>query len=133
MARERGLDLVEVSPLASPPVCKIQDFGKYKYHQSKVDHKHRQKQKSQEVKEIRLSPRIGDHDLGVKVRKAEKFLKAGDRVKVNLMFRGREIQHIDIGKEKLEQFVEQLKGIAEKDTDVKKQNRNLFIVLKPLT
>jgi len=132
-ARENGLDLVEVSPLANPPVCKIQDFGKYKYYQSKVEHKHRQKQKTQELKEIRLSPRIDTHDLEVKIKKAKKFLSKGDKVKVNLMFRGREIQHIDIGKEKLLLFIEGVQDIAEKEDDIKKQNRNLFIVLKPLT
>ena len=133
LAREKGMDLVEVSPLADPPVCKIQDFGKYKYHQSKIEHRQRQKQKSNELKEIRLSPRIGEHDLGVKVRKARGFLEKGDRVKVNLIFRGREIQHIDIGKDKLQTFFEDLSDIAEKETDIKRQNKNLFIVLKPLT
>lgn len=133
IAKNKGLDLVEVSPKAKPPVCKVQDFGKYKYHQSKVEHRQRQKQKSNELKEIRLSPRIGEHDLDVKINKARKFLEKGDRVKINLMFRGREIQHIDIGKERIQIFKEKLKDIAEVETPVKRQNKTIFLVLQPLT
>jgi len=133
MARTKGLDLVEVSPLDEPPVCKIQDFGKYRYYQSKIEHRQKKMQKIHEIKEIRLSPRIGDHDMDVKVRHARKFLEKGDRVKINLMFRGREIQHIDIGKERLTLFIDKIKDIAIPDGEIKRQDKNLFVVLKPLT
>jgi len=132
MAREKGLDLVEVSPTAEPPVCKFLDYGKYMYRQSKIDHKHRVKQRTNEVKEIRLSPRISENDLTTKANQAKKFILKGARVKVNLLFRGREIAHMDIGKEKIDMFVELLDEISVIETPVKRQGNSLSLILKPL-
>lgn len=112
MARERGLDLVEVSPMAMPPVCKLMDYGRFKYEQSKKENEARKHQKVSELKEIRLSPRTDDHDLSVKGRKIEEFLGEGDKVKVGVRFRGRELAHPEIGRHLLEKIVAGLKGIA---------------------
>ena len=132
MAREKGLDLVEMSPNAEPPVCKFLDFGKYMYRQSKIDHKHRVKQRTNEVKEIRLSPRISNNDLETKANQAKKFIEKGARVKLNLLFRGREIAHLDIGKEKINMFVELLSEVSSVETEVKRQGNSLSLILKPL-
>ena len=112
MARERGLDLVEVSPMAVPPVCKLMDYGRFKYEQSKKENEARKHQKVSELKEIRLSPRTDDHDLTVKGRKIEEFLGEGDKVKVGVRFRGRELAHPEIGRHLLDKILEGLKGIA---------------------
>lgn len=112
LARERGLDLVEVSPMASPPVCKLMDYGRFKYEQSKKENEARKHQKVSELKEIRLSPRTDDHDLDVKGRKIEEFLGEGDKVKVGVRFRGRELAHPEIGRRLLDKILEGLKGIA---------------------
>lgn len=112
LARERGLDLVEVSPMASPPVCKLMDYGRFKYEQSKKENEARKHQKISELKEIRLSPRTDDHDLDVKGRKIEEFLGEGDKVKVGVRFRGRELAHPEIGRRLLDKILEGLKGIA---------------------
>lgn len=112
MARERGLDLVEVSPMAVPPVCKLMDYGRFKYEQSKKENEARKHQKVSELKEIRLSPRTDDHDLFVKVRKIEEFLGEGDKVKVGVRFRGRELAHPELGRQLLEKISAGLKSIA---------------------
>lgn len=112
MARERGLDLVEVSPMAVPPVCKLMDYGRFKYEQSKKENEARKHQKVSELKEIRLSPRTDDHDLLVKVRKIEEFLGEGDKVKVGVRFRGRELAHPELGRQLLEKISANLKSIA---------------------
>jgi len=112
MARERGLDLVEVSPMATPPVCKLMDYGRFKYEQSKKENEARKHQKVSELKEIRLSPRTDDHDLFVKVRKIEEFLSEGDKVKVGVRFRGRELAHPELGRQLLDKIVAGLKSIA---------------------
>jgi len=112
MARERGLDLVEVSPMATPPVCKLMDYGRFKYEQSKKENEARKHQKVSELKEIRLSPRTDDHDLSVKVRKIEEFLGEGDKVKVGVRFRGRELAHPELGRQLLDKIVAGLKSIA---------------------
>ena len=112
MARERGLDLVEVSPMAVPPVCKLMDYGRFKYEQSKKENEARKHQKVSEVKEIRLSPRTDDHDLSVKARKIEEFLAEGDKVKVGVRFRGRELAHPELGRQLLEKIIAGLKSIA---------------------
>ena len=131
LARERGTDLVEVSPNAVPPVCKLLDYGKYMYRQSKIDHRHRVKQKSNEVKEIRLSPRISIHDIETKANQARKFLEKGCRVKTNVLFKGRELSHLDIGQEKLVQFVTLLADISEPESPPKRQGNTISILLKP--
>lgn len=112
LARERGLDLVEVSPMAAPPVCKLMDYGRYKYEQAKRESEARKHQKTTELKEIRMRPRTDDHDLTVKVRKIEEFLGEGDKVKVGVIFRGREMAHPELGRQLLERVIAELKGAA---------------------
>jgi translation initiation factor IF-3 len=110
MARERNLDLVEVSPMAMPPVCKLMDWGRFKYEQSKKEHEARKHQKVTQLREIRMKPRTDDHDIEVKVRKIQEFLAEGDKIKVSVIFRGRELAHPDLGRVLLDQVTEQLKG-----------------------
>jgi translation initiation factor IF-3 len=107
MAEERGLDLVEVAPNAVPPVCRVMDYGKFRYEQTKKEREARKHQKQIELKEVRLKPKTDDHDLGVKSRQARKFLLSGDKVKFTVKFRGREIFHPDIGIAMLEQMSEE--------------------------
>ena len=106
MATDAGLDLVEISPNASPPVCKIMDFGKYKYEQQKKEAEARKKQKIIEVKEIKFRPNTDTHDYEIKMRSVKKFLENGDKVKVTLRFRGREMAHVELGQNLLERVVE---------------------------
>jgi translation initiation factor IF-3 len=112
IARERGLDLVEVSPMAMPPVCKLMDYGRFKYEQAKKENEARKNQKLTELKEIRMKPHTDVHDLMVKVRKIEEFLGEGDKVKVGVLFRGRELAHPELGRQLLERVIAELKGIA---------------------
>ena len=112
IARERGLDLVEVSPMASPPVCKLMDYGRFKYEQAKKENDARKNQKTTELKEIRMKPHTDTHDLMVKVRKIEEFLADGDKVKVGVLFRGRELAHPELGRQLLEKITGELKGIG---------------------
>ncbi len=112
IARERDLDLVEVSPMAVPPVCKLMDWGRFKYEQAKKENEARKHQKTIELKEIRMKPRTDKADLDVKVRKIEEFLGEGDKVKVSVVFRGREMAHPELGRVVLERVSGELKGIA---------------------
>jgi translation initiation factor IF-3 len=112
LARDRGLDLVEVSPMAMPPVCKLMDYGRFKYEQAKKENEARKNQKVTELKEIRMKPHTDTHDLMVKVRKIEEFLADGDKVKVGVTFRGRELAHPELGRHLLERVIAELKGIA---------------------
>lgn len=112
LAHERGLDLVEVSPMAVPPVCKLMDYGRFKYEQSKKENEARKHQKTTELKEIRMRPRTDEHDLAVKVRKIEEFLADGDKVKVGVIFRGREMAHPELGRQLLERVIVELKNAA---------------------
>jgi translation initiation factor IF-3 len=112
IARERGLDLVEVSPMAMPPVCKLMDYGRFKYEQAKKENEARKNTKLIELKEIRMKPHTDIHDLMVKVRKIEEFLGEGDKVKVGVLFRGRELAHPELGRHLLERVIAELKGIA---------------------
>jgi translation initiation factor IF-3 len=112
IAREKGLDLVEVSPMAMPPVCKLMDYGRFKYEQAKKENEARKNTKTSEVKEIRMKPHTDIHDLMVKVRKIEEFLGDGDKVKVGVLFRGRELAHPELGRQLLERVIAELKGIA---------------------
>ncbi len=112
IARERNLDLVEVSPNAIPPVCKLMDYGRYKYEQAKKENEARKHQKTVTLKEIRLSPRTDEHDVDVKTRKIQEFLAEGDRVRVSVKFRGAEMRHPDIGRKLLDGIAEVLKGSA---------------------
>ncbi len=112
LARERDLDLVEVSPMALPPVCKLMDWGRFKYEQAKRENEARKHQKTVELKEIRMRPRTDEHDLGVKVRKIEEFLAEGDKVKVGVLFRGREMAHPELGRVVLDRVTAELKSSA---------------------
>jgi translation initiation factor IF-3 len=112
MAREQNVDLVEVSPMATPPVCRLMDYGRFKYEQAKKENEARKRQKTSELKEIRLSPKTDDHDIAVKVRKVEEFLGEGDKVKVVVRFRGREMAHPELGRRLLEQMMADVKNIA---------------------
>ena len=131
MAEEAGLDLVEVSPNAEPPVCKIADYGKYKYEAQKKANEARKKQKVIEVKEIKMRPGIDDHDYEVKMRAMKKFLDTGDKVKVTLRFRGREMVHQDIGMNVLKRVREELDPMAKVEQLPKMEGRQMTMVLAP--
>jgi translation initiation factor IF-3 len=130
-AREAGLDLVEISPNADPPVCKILDFGKYKYEQQKKKNEAKKKQKIVEIKEIKIRPNIDDHDYDVKMRQARSFIGEGDKVKVTLRFRGRELAHLDLGMKVLERVKGELEGIAKVEQMPRMENRQMVMVLAP--
>ena len=130
-SRKAGFDLVEVSPNADPPVCKILDYGKYKYEQQKKAAAARKKQKSMHVKEIKLRPTIEDHDYEVKSRNARKFLEDGNKVKVSMRFRGREIAHQNVGMEVVEKFRDDLSDISKTDFGPKLEGRQVIMVLSP--
>ena len=131
MARERELDLVEVAPLAKPPVCKILDYGKFLYRQNKIEQKHKRMKKKTEMKTIRLSLRIDEHDLDVKAKQARGFLEEGNSVKVNLMFKGREMAHEDLGMQKVQAFFDRIKDAAAVEAPAKKQGNSINMVLSP--
>ena len=132
LAKEKNLDLAEVAPNATPPVCKIIDYGKYQYHQKKVETKHRKMQKKTEVKGVRMGFKTGEHDMQVKARQAMKFLKAGNAVKVSLIFRGREAAYKHLAIEKMEKFAEGLAEVGKIDTPPKKQGNTLLMILTPI-
>ena len=129
MAREAELDLVKISPNAKPPVCKIIDYGKYRYEQSRKEKEAKKKQKTIEIKEIRLSPNIEENDLNTKVANARKFISKGDRVKVTLRFRGREMAHVQSSKQILDVFAEKLKDIAVVEKAPKLEGRSMSMFL----
>lgn len=133
MAEERGFDLVEVAPNAVPPVCRIMDYGKFRYEQSKKEREARKHQKQVELKEVRLKPKTDSHDIDVKVKQARKFLQAGDKVKFTLRFRGREIFHPDIGLEMLERMAEDLRDVAVVEQKPLMEGRVLSLLLAPST
>ena len=130
-ARGLGLDLVEVAPEARPPVCRIMDYGKYRYEQSKKTREAKKKQTIIMVKEIKLRPKTEDHDFQFKARHAERFLKEGNKTKVTLMFRGREMVHIDRGKAQLDRFAEALKDVATIEQHPRLEGRNMVMILSP--
>lgn len=132
-ADEAGLDLVEVSPNAAPPVCKILDYGKYKYEQQKKAAEARKKQKTVDVKEVKIRPTIGEHDYEVKMRNARRFLENGDKVKVTMRFRGREMAHQDIGTDLLKRMIEELADVGKVDLHPKKEGRQIIMVLSAET
>jgi len=131
LAFERNLDLVEVAPNAVPPVCRLLDYGKYQYEKQKKDREARKAQKIIEIKEIRLRPRTGEHDLDTKVRQAVSFLEEGSKVKVAVRFRGREITHPEIAREQLAEFEEKVGSAAIVELQPLMEGRNLFMLLKP--
>ncbi len=130
-AAERNLDLVEVAPTARPPVCRIMDFGRFKYEQSKRDREARKKQHIVSIKEVRMTPKIEDHDFEVKVKNAEKFLREGDKVKVSVRFRGREIVHTDIAQRLLREMAATLSGVGNMEREPKVEGRNMIMILSP--
>ena len=131
MATEVGLDLVEISPNAEPPVCKIMDFGKYKYEQQKKESEARKKQKTIEVKEIKFRPNTDTHDYEVKMRSVTKFLDNGDKVKITMRFRGREMAHQELGRRLLERVSEDTKEIGKIDTIPKLEGRQIVMLINP--
>ena len=131
IAEEAGLDLVEVSPSADPPVCKVLDYGKYKYEAQKKANAARKKQKTQDVKEIKMRPGIDTHDYETKMKAANKFLDAGDKVKFTLRFRGREMAHQDIGMNILKQVEEDLVDVAKTEAKPKMEGRQMVMVVAP--
>ncbi|GIL39932.1 MAG: translation initiation factor [Rhodospirillales bacterium] len=130
-AEEAGLDLVEISPNADPPVCKILDFGKFKYEQQKKQNEARKKQKVILVKEIKMRPNIDDHDYDVKMRAAKGFLEEGDKVKVTMRFRGREMVHQEIGLNVLMKVREQLEPLSKVEMMPQLEGRQMVMVLAP--
>jgi len=131
MAREAGLDLVEVAPSAVPPVCRLLDYGKFKYEQAKKEREARKHQKNVLLREIRMEPKIAEHDVDFKLRTAEKLLKEGDKVKISVRFRGREITHPQIGRDLLEQVYGRLKTIASIEKPVGMEGRQMTMILTP--
>ena len=129
MAKEAGLDLVKIAPTAKPPVCKIVDYGKYRYEQARREKEAKKKQKVTEVKEIHLSPNIDVNDLTTKANQARKFVEKGNKVKVALRFRGREMAHMATGKEVLDDFFEKLSDVAVVEKPAKLEGRSMIMVL----
>jgi translation initiation factor IF-3 len=130
-AFDAGLDLVEISPNAVPPVCKILDYGKYKYEQQKKANEARKKQKVVEIKEIKVRPNIDDHDYDVKMRQMKGFIEEGDKVKVTLRFRGREMAHQDLGAKVLERIRNDLADLVKVEQFPRLENRQMIMVLAP--
>jgi len=131
MAREAGLDLVEVSPLSKPPVCRIMDYGKWKYQQNKKEQKARSHSKQSELKEVRLRPKIDHHDLDIKIEKAKEFLGDGDKVQFTMQFRGREMAHQSIGIEQLRTIREQLAEISKVEAEPRLMGKRMTMILAP--
>lgn len=131
IAQERDLDLVMISPVAKPPVCKVMDYGKFRFEQAKREKEARKNQHVIEVKEIRMSPSIGENDFLVKLRNGQKFLAEGNRLKVTVRFRGREMAHTDLGKQLLERFAAECDGIAKLDKGAKLEGRLMTEFLSP--
>jgi len=132
LAEEVGLDLVEISPNANPPVCKIMDFGKYKYETQKKANEAKKKQKVIEVKEVKFRPNIDSHDYDVKMRNVTKFLEAGDKVKVTLRFRGREMAHQEIGRDLLKKIADDIEGLGKIEAMPKMEGRQMIMVAAPV-
>ncbi len=129
LAEEAGVDLIKIAPTAKPPVCKIMDYGKYKYEQTRREKENKKKQKTIETKEVRLSPNIDTNDLNTKANMARKFLTKGDKVKVTLRFRGRELAHVDSSKAILDEFAEILQDVAVVDKPAKLEGRSMVMFL----
>jgi len=131
MAEQVGLDLVEISPNASPPVCKIMDFGKFKYETQKKAAEAKKKQKVIEIKEVKFRPNIDTHDYDVKMRSVQKFLNEGDKVKVTLRFRGREMAHQDLGRELLQKVAGDIEELGKVESMPKLEGRQMTMVIAP--
>jgi len=131
IAEEKDLDLVMISPSAKPPVCKIMDYGKFRFEQSKREKEAKKNQRVMEVKEIRMSPGIGENDFNTKLKNGQKFLSDGDRLKVTVRFRGREMAHTSIGETLLRDFAKKCADIANMDKEPKLEGRNMSLFLSP--
>jgi translation initiation factor IF-3 len=131
IAVERELDIVKIAPTSDPPVCKIMDYGKYRFEQAKREKEARRHQHIVEVKEIRMSPSIGINDFNVKLRNGQKFLKEGDRLKVTVRFRGREMAHTNIGEDLLKKFAEECSEFSSMDKNPKLEGRHMTMFLSP--
>ncbi|MEW5920612.1 MAG: translation initiation factor IF-3 [Bacillota bacterium] len=131
LAQEKNLDLVNVAPQARPPVCRIMDFGRYKYEQSKRDKEARKKQKIVSVKEVKMRPGIDEHDFQVKARNALRFLQNGDKVKVTIIFRGRQITHPELGKKQCLKMAGELEQVAVVEREPRMEGRNMVMFLAP--
>ncbi|MBB6452065.1 translation initiation factor IF-3 [Salirhabdus euzebyi] len=132
IAERVNLDLVMVAPNAKPPVCRIMDYGKFRFEQQKKDKENRKKQKIINVKEVRLSPAIEEHDFNTKLRNARKFLEKGDKVKATVRFRGRAITHKELGQKVLDRMAEECKDLSTVESKPKMEGRNMFMMLAPL-
>ncbi|MBQ1603477.1 MAG: translation initiation factor IF-3 [Oscillospiraceae bacterium] len=133
IADEQGLDLVKISPQATPPVCKLMDYGKFRFEQSKREKEARKNQHVVEIKEVRMSPGIDVGDFNTKLKNAQKFLTEGNRVKVSVRFRGREMAHTEIGRDLLVRFAEQISEVSTLDKEPKMEGRSMSIFLSPKT
>jgi translation initiation factor IF-3 len=133
MAQEQNLDLVNVAPQAKPPVCRIMDYGKYRYEQSKREKEARRNQKIVHLKEVRLSPSIEENDVQTKLKNVIKFLEQGDKVKLSIRFRGREITHQDLGRKVLVRLAQEVKTISDIERHPKLEGRQLIMILTPKT
>lgn len=132
LAEEAGLDLVEISPNATPPVCKIMDFGKFKYEQQKKESEARKKQKVIEIKEIKFRPNTDTHDYDVKMRSVMRFLQEGDKVKITLRFRGREMAHADLGRQLLERVAEDVTEFGKIEAIPRLEGRQMVMMINPV-
>ncbi|HOI15906.1 MAG TPA: translation initiation factor IF-3 [Geobacteraceae bacterium] len=131
LAESQHLDLVEVSPTAVPPVCRIMDYGKFKYQQSKRQQEARKKQVQIQLKEIKLRPKTDDHDILFKIKHARRFLEEGNKAKITVVFRGREITHNELGLQALERFTTELEDICTVEVRPKMEGRNMYIIVAP--
>ena len=131
LAYEKHLDLVEIAPTAKPPVCRIMDYGKYRYEQQKREKESRKKQKTFDIKEVKLRPGIEEHDFNVKFKNAVRFLEDGDKVKVTIMFRGRELSHPELGEVLLNKMAAQLKEMAVVERQPKLEGKNVIMIVAP--
>ena len=133
LAYEKKLDLVLVAPNAQPPVCKIMNYGKYKFEQAKKEKEAKKKQKAFEVKEIRITPNIEQHDFDFKLKNARKFIEDGNKVKITVRFRGRELNYTKLGEANLNKFIEELSDIASPEKKAVLEGKNMFIILAKKT
>jgi translation initiation factor IF-3 len=131
MAQERGLDLIEVAPTAKPPVCRIMDYGKYRYQQDKRDREARKKRKQSELRSVRLRPMIDNHDLDVKLKLVKRLLEDGDKVRVNLIFRARELPHPELGRKVLQKLAEGVTELAQVERGPSLEGRMMSMILSP--
>ena len=131
MAQEQGLDLVEVAPLARPPVVKIMDYGKFKFEQAKAARAAKKKQHVIHLKEVKFRPGIDDHDFEFKTRHAREFLQQGNKVKVTMMYRGRQMAHVELGRDVLDRVAAELKDVGKIEMEPKLEGRNMTMVLAP--